>query len=137
MTGAAGETTTKLDNDFYRDIVRHTADAIIAIDADQKIVFANPAMEQMFGYPSEELLGQDLNILLPDRFRKDHVAQVHNFLSSGEDARYMGKRLTQIVGRRADGEEIRIGAMHRACKSWRQGDLRRVPARHLMADGNG
>ncbi|WP_420405417.1 sensor domain-containing diguanylate cyclase [Nisaea sp.] len=110
MVGASGESNPGLDGGFYRDLVKHSADAIIAIDTDQKIVFVNPALEKMFGYSAEEMLGQDLNLLLPERFKKTHAGEVQDFVTSGDEARYMGKRLAQVIGRRADGSELPIGA---------------------------
>lgn len=110
MNGGNTEANPNLDDGFYRDLVRQSADAIIAADAQQHIIFANPAAEEMFGYRQEELIGRELSLLLPERFREAHTPNVARFVSSGEGARYMGERHSHIVGRRADGREIEIGA---------------------------
>lgn len=95
---------------FYRQIVMASADAIVAADGDQRLAFVNTAAEQLFGYRREDLLGQPLEILLPPRFREGHAAKVRGFQGDGNAARYMGDRKSHIVGMRADGTELTLGA---------------------------
>jgi len=89
----------------FSGIVSIAADAIISIDNQSRITLFNDGAEQIFGYTRAELLGQPLNVLLPERFRKSHTEQVHRFGKSAVPARRMGER-SQIYGRRKSGEEF-------------------------------
>jgi diguanylate cyclase (GGDEF)-like protein/PAS domain S-box-containing protein len=97
-------------SEFFRRIVMESADAVIAVDAEQKLVLFNHAAEQMFGREREAFLGRPLDELLPPQFRKGHAGKVKAFRDRGERARYMGDRNSHIVGMRADGTEILLGA---------------------------
>lgn len=78
-------------------------DAIVSIDAEQRIRIFNTGAEQVFGYLAEEVLGEPLDILLPERARASHRAHVERFIASQDTARWMAER-GQISGRRRDGE---------------------------------
>lgn len=95
---------------FFRQIVEDSADGIIAIDANERVVYFNRAAEQLFGYPKEKVLGQPLEMLLPPQYRAGHGANVAGFLGGGARAKYMGDRHSHVIGLRADGTEIRLGA---------------------------
>jgi len=74
-------------------------DAIISIDAEQRIVLFNQGAEKIFGYTRDEILGQSLNILLPSRFLEAHRHHIQDFAHSTVAARTMGER-REIFGRR-------------------------------------
>ncbi|WP_323795192.1 diguanylate cyclase [Nisaea sp.] len=101
---------TKVDETFYRDIIGKTADAIIAIDEQKQIIYINQSAENMFGYQSKEILGKDLNVLIPSRFHTRHNIDIENFVNTGQDSRFMGDRESYIVGLHLDGHEIKLGA---------------------------
>ena len=84
-------------------------DAIITIDAGQKIVLFNRAAEKVFGHPRDKILGQPLEKLIPQRFRAGHAEQVHRFGTTGVTSRRMGST-TVLYGLRANGEEFPIDA---------------------------
>ncbi len=86
-------------------ILAIAADAIIAIDGDQRITLFNDGAEAVFGYVRAEVLGQSLEILLPERFRHAHASHVRTFGSSATIARRMAERQA-IYGRRKDGKEF-------------------------------
>lgn len=50
------------------ELLEHAPDAMIAVDADGRIVFANSQTEKLFGYTSAELRGQSIELLVPDRY---------------------------------------------------------------------
>lgn len=82
------------------------ADAVICADEDGRILFFNRAAEKSFGYGASEAIGQHVNMLLPERYRAEHVNQVHSFaLSHGDSDRLMG-RSREVWGRRKSGEEF-------------------------------
>jgi PAS domain S-box-containing protein len=86
-------------------ILSIAADAIIAINEQRRIILFNDGAEQIFGYTRSEVLGQTLDVLLPDRFRKTHADHVQRFATSSVSARRMGER-SEIYGRRKTGEEF-------------------------------
>jgi PAS domain S-box-containing protein len=95
----------RLTEFLLSDIVRISADAIICIDADQRITLFNDGAEQIFGWTKEEMLGQPLDVLLPERARDVHRHHVRRFGESGDHARKMGER-AEISGIRKNGEEF-------------------------------
>ena len=94
----------------YRRIVTDMADAIIGIDQDHVIRLCNPAAESLFGWPKEDMLGQPINLLIPQRFHSAHSENIDRFRAEEHDARYMGNRKGFILGCTRGGEEIRLGA---------------------------
>jgi len=88
-----------------RSIVDSSYEGIITIDTDQKIKTINEAALHIFGYSSDELVGQGLDILVPERFRAHHPGYVSQFHDSDEIARPMESRV-EIAGRRKDGSEF-------------------------------
>ena len=81
-------------------------DAIIAADAEGTIRFWNPGAGRTFGYRTDEVLGQPLTILMPERFQDAHRAGMRRFLETGE-RRVVGTAV-ELVGRRKDGSEFPI-----------------------------
>jgi PAS domain S-box-containing protein len=80
-------------------------DAVISVDADQRITLFNRAAEKTFGYTAAEVLGQPLELLLPDRAAASHRQLVEGFDRSPITARRMGE-LREVFGRRKDGSEF-------------------------------
>jgi len=88
---------------IYAGIVAIAVDAIITIDEGQRITLFNDGAERTFGYFRREVLGQPLDILLPEQSRSAHHHHVRQFGLSGISARRMGDRAV-IQGRRKGGE---------------------------------
>ncbi len=84
-------------------IVSLAADAIITIDAAMRITLFNHGAENIFGYAQDEVVGQPLDILLPEAARMTHNRHVAAFGQSGVTARRMGER-REITGRRKSGQ---------------------------------
>lgn len=89
----------------FSGILAIAADAIISIDERQQILHFNRGAEGIFGYAADEVRGQPLARLLPERYRATHGAQVHGFGATPEAARQMADR-REIFGRRKDGSEF-------------------------------
>lgn len=87
-------------------IISIAADAIVSVDEAQRIVMFNHGAEKIFGWSQGEVLGQPLDLLIPERFRGVHRQHVTNF-NTGPD---LGVRIEQgrraIVGLRKSGEEF-------------------------------
>ena len=93
----------------FGSIVSSAMDAIISVDADQRIVLFNAAAERMFGHRAHEAVGQSLSMLLPADRRAVHEQHVRGFAATGVTARQMGA-LGELVGLRANGEQFPLEA---------------------------
>jgi PAS domain S-box-containing protein len=91
-------------------IIGAATDAIITIDAEQRIILFNAAAERMFGYQAGQVMGQPLDMLLPERYRAAHGEYIRRFGRTGVTARSMG-RSSELHARRASGQEFMIEAM--------------------------
>ena len=89
----------------FSGILAIAADAIITIDDAHRIIHFNRGAEEIFQYQASEAIGESLSILLPERFRPNHDAQIRAFGQSAESARRMGHRRA-VAGRRKDGTEF-------------------------------
>ena len=96
------EDALRLSEARFAGIVSLAAEAIISVDEDQRITLFNQSAEQIFGYREAEVLGQPLDLLLPDQARGAHRMHVAHFADSAYAARRMGER-RPIHGRRKDG----------------------------------
>lgn len=90
---------------LFAGIVSIADDAIISIDAQQCITLFNSGAERIFGYLASEVLGQPLDLLLPQRYTKVHRRHVSEFETSPNQSRKMGER-REIYGKRKDGTEF-------------------------------
>ena len=92
------------NNPLFMQLLENAPDAIIIANKSGRILLANAQASVLFGYPKEELLNQELELLLPERMRGDHVNRRQGF-SANASVRPMGSGL-DIVGRRKDGSEV-------------------------------
>jgi PAS domain S-box-containing protein len=90
-------------------VVDSAMDAIISVDAKQRIVLFNAAAEAMFRCAAVTAMGQPLDRFIPARFRERHRVDIENFGATGMTSRSMGA-LGSLSGLRADGEEFPIEA---------------------------
>jgi len=88
----------------YDRLLQSTPDAMLFVGRNARIVLANQQVEKLFGYSNEELVGKDLHVLIPERFRGRHRNNVASYFSDPR-TRPMGTRL-QIYGLRKDGAEF-------------------------------
>lgn len=98
-------TQEKIMQQRYQDILDTALDAIVSIDSQQQIVLFNQSAERLFGYRAQDVLGQSLDILLPDRFKTIHRFFVRDFGESQELSRKKGEG-RKIYGRTKDGREF-------------------------------
>ncbi|MFL5633440.1 MAG: PAS domain S-box protein, partial [Gemmatimonadaceae bacterium] len=80
----------RITHDILAEIVEIAADAVICMDAFQRITFFNKGAEAIFGYTPEEIIGQRIETLIPERYRANHARQVAEFGRSKVHARRMG-----------------------------------------------
>ena len=93
------------------DVLALVADSVICTDEEGRILVFNQAAEQSFGYSASEVIGQQVEMLLPQSDRSEHVREVRRFaLEDGAASRIMGHR-REVRGRRRNGEEFPAEAM--------------------------
>lgn len=88
----------------FRNLAASAGDAILSADSQGNIIYFNRVAEQIFSYSSEEIIGQSLTVLMPERFRDAHRQGLGRFLRTGE-ARVIGKTV-ELAGRRKDATEF-------------------------------
>lgn len=94
----------KASEGSLKAVFDNTMDAIITIGAQGTIELVNPAAETMFGYSARDLVGQNINLLMPEPHRSDHDSYISGYLRTG-DAKIIGKSL-EINAMRKDGTEF-------------------------------
>jgi two-component system cell cycle sensor histidine kinase/response regulator CckA len=91
-------------------ILDATSEAIIAVDAAQRIVLFNSSAERIFGYSAAEALGQSLDILVPPQLIEAHHQHIRAFAATPARSRGLNGRNGEFAGRRKDGSEFPIEA---------------------------
>ena len=91
---------------YFRNLLESAPDAMIIIDAEGKITIINAQAETMFGYSREDILGQPIEILLPERLKEQHVRHRGEYYGDPK-VRPMGAG-RDLVARRADGSEFPV-----------------------------
>lgn len=91
-----------------RQLLHFSPDALVAVDAQGVIRFANETARAVLGYAPEDLIGRPLEVLLPERLRARHAAHVAEF-HQDPHSREMGTRVADLYARRADGSEFPAG----------------------------
>jgi PAS domain S-box-containing protein len=84
-------------------------DATILVDSQGKIVRANQRVEMIFGYKAEELIDQSVELLLPEKFRSQHIHERAHY-TKVPYTRPMGSGL-ELFGQRKDGTEFPVDIM--------------------------
>ena len=100
-----GLVLARISPEQLAEILDIAEDGIITVDALHEIVLFNRGAARIFGYAPEEVVGHALNMLLPERFRGAHGAQIEAFGKSTLSARLMGER-REVYGQRKDGTEF-------------------------------
>jgi PAS domain S-box-containing protein len=90
-------------------ILAISADAIVTTDDNMKVTQLNNSAELLFGYSAAEVLGQPLSMLMPQRYRSQHVGHMKNFAVEDTPSRLMGER-SVVAGITKSGEEIPLEA---------------------------
>lgn len=118
----------------FRDLLESAPDAAVIIDQSGRIVLVNSQTEQVFGYPRAELLGQQVEMLLPARFRELHLSHRGDYCAAPR-TRPMGAE-KDLLGRRRSGEEfpveIALGPLHLDGEMWIVSSVRDITERRKM-----
>jgi PAS domain S-box-containing protein len=103
------EEALRTSEERFRAIMETASDAIVSADAEGRVVYVNPAAATMFGWGPEELAGESVARLVPERFRSP---------GEGGFARYLGTT-AELVGVRRGGDEF---PMDLSLAAWRSED---------------
>ncbi len=87
-------------------ILEALPDAVVAADRDRRIVFVNALAEELFGYPREELVGEQVEVLWPERLRERYIRNMNLYFETEHPLRFS----SEAWGLRRDGSEF-IGEM--------------------------
>ncbi|MEO6365307.1 MAG: EAL domain-containing protein [Luteimonas sp.] len=91
---------------LYRMLWETTTDAVVILDADSVILYANPSTQRVFGHAPEQLVGRPLATLQPEHLRQAHVHGLQRYIDSG--AKRLDWRATEAEGLHADGRHFPV-----------------------------
>jgi hypothetical protein len=102
----AAEDALAVSEHRFRAVLEASPNAVLGVNEDGIIFYANPQVETTFGYTRDELVGHHVELVLPERVRERHRAHRTRFLRQST-ARPMGIGL-ELAGRRRDGTEFPV-----------------------------
>src|SRR5882757_7135622 len=74
-------TTERLDDHRFAGLLEAAPDAMVCVDADGRIALVNAQTERLFGYARDELVGQPVEMLVPDAVREVHPGHRAGYLA--------------------------------------------------------
>lgn len=118
----------------HQTLLELMSDAIIIVDNDGVIVFVNNRTERMFGYAKQELVGEKIEILIPDNIKDEHVGHRSSFVKNPQ-ARSMEEQKS-LVGRNKSGSlvpvEISLSPLNSDNTPYTIASIRDVTKRRLI-----
>ncbi|MFH1871011.1 MAG: PAS domain S-box protein, partial [Pseudomonadota bacterium] len=100
------EAALRESEESFRALIESAPQCMILTDSDGRIILVNAQTETTFGYPREELIGRNIELLLPERYRPQHPQLRTDYLAA-PTARPMGAG-RDLFGLRRDGTELPV-----------------------------
>ena len=92
------------ESEVNRAILNTVLDGIITINSDATVVSFNPSAERIFGYSKSEVIGKNVNMLMPEPYHSEHDTYLNNYLTTGvKKVIGLGR---EVRGRKKDGSEF-------------------------------
>jgi PAS domain S-box-containing protein len=98
------EERLRLSDEKYRELINTTVDGVISVDSDMKIILWNPGAEKLFGYTEQEIMGQCLLTIVPERYRSVKEDGFAEFSENGTGLVVF--KTMELYGLRKDGSEF-------------------------------
>lgn len=89
-----------------RKILEITPQAIITIDKNFNIHLFNKGAEKIFGYLESQLIGQSMEVLIPEQYREDHYGHIANYMNINKPTNLLMGQRGEISGLKKDGSEF-------------------------------
>ena len=107
MEAVRAQQAVRVSEARKRAVLASSLDAVITMDHEGRIVEFNRAAEELFGYPEDVAVGQEMaELVIPPSLRERHREGLRRYVETGE-SRILGQRL-ELTGVRADGEEFPV-----------------------------
>jgi PAS domain S-box-containing protein len=107
MTHDAGKTGSLADSTLLDAILQTSSEAIIASDADGRVLFWNPGATRIFGFDAAEAVGQSLDLIIPEKLRARHWQGYRHVMDTGR-SRYGEGDLLSVPAVTKDGRRISV-----------------------------
>ena len=117
---------------WVRSLIETTQDAVVSIDRQARIVLFNPAAQRIFGYQPEEVVGQKVNMLMPEPYTSEHDGYIERYERTGE-AHAIG-RIRTVTAKRKNGETFPIEFSVAKIPTDRGSSIRRIYPRYFRKE---
>ncbi len=132
LSSAEEDTTSGNRDALLRSIIETSPDALLTIDDRGCILSFNPSAERIFGYRTEEVIGRNVNCLMPAPYQHEHDGYLKRYLTTGE------KRIIgigrQVLAKKKDGDtfpiDLAVGEVQLSDSRIFAGFIRDASARH-------